>query len=137
MIFRRNKPATPSAGKTPVLRGRDSAEHSDNPLARRFHPEDEPDTIDLQQPAGFTDEPGTADLAEKSSGKSSVKSTADSHVGIVSMAPDTGKFYVQPGNAENMTFLGDEPVQAPTELRPGDCIRVGKLELRLLRQGQE
>ena len=89
MIFRRNKPATPSAGKTPVLRGRDSAEHSDNPLARRFHPEDEPDTIDLQQPAGFTDEPGTADLAEKSSGKSSVKSTADSHVGIVSMAPDT------------------------------------------------
>jgi len=137
MIFRRNKPATDSAGKTPVLRGRDSAENSDNPLARRFHPEDEPDTIDLQQPAGFTDEPGTAELAEQSPGKSPVKSSADSQVGIVSMAPETGKFYVQPGSAENMIYLGDEPVLAPTELRPGDRIRVGKLELSLLRQGQE
>jgi hypothetical protein len=137
MIFRRNKSETPSEGKTPVLRGRDTAESTNNPLARRFHPEDEPDTIDLQQPEGFTDEPGTADLTKQPAEKSPVKTPVDTPIGIVSMMPETGKFYVQPGAGDHLTYLGDEPVLAPTELRPGDCIRVGKLELRLLRQGQE
>ena len=128
MIFRRNKPAQPSAGKTPVLRGRDSSASSDNPLARRFHPEDEPDTIDLQQAEGFTEEPGTADLAANST----VESEAAGHVEIISMVPETGKFYVLPGTDENVTYLGDEPVTSPTELRPGDRIRAGKFELCLL-----
>lgn len=133
MIFRRNKSATPSDGKTPVLRGRDGPENGDNPLARRFHPEDEPDTIDLQQAAGFTEEPGTSDLTAKPGSKT----TPESQVGIVSMNPETGKYFVQPGFDDNVTYLGDEPVTALTELRPGDRIRTGKMELRLLRQGQE
>lgn len=128
MIFRRNKPAQPSESKTPVLRGRDTPVSDDNPLARRFHPEDEPDTIDLQQPEGFTDEPGTADLATNSP----VESEAAGHVEIISMVPETGKFYVLPGTDENVTYLGNEPVTAPTELRPGDRIRAGRFELCLL-----
>jgi len=141
MIFRRTKPVTPSESKTPVLRGRDSAENGDNPLARRFHPEDEPDTIDLQQPEGFNEEPGTKDLAAKSSTAISagapVATAVGEQVDIVSMVSETGKFYVQPGNSEDAIYLGDEPVVTPTELRPGDRIRVGKYELCLLRQGQE
>lgn len=128
MIFRRNKPAQPSESKTPVLRGRDSSASDDNPLARRFHPEDEPDTIDLQQPEGFTEEPGTADLTAKST----AESEAAGHVEIISMVPETGKFYVLPGTDENVTYLGNEPVTSPTELRPGDRIRAGKFELCLL-----
>lgn len=128
MIFRRNKPAQPSESKTPALRGRDTPVSDDNPLARRFHPEDEPDTIDLQQPEGFNDEPGTADLAKNSP----VESEAAGHVEIISMVPETGKFYVLPGTDENVTYLGNEPVTAPTELRPGDRIRAGRFELCLL-----
>lgn len=128
MIFRRNKPAQPSESKTPVMRGRESSASDDNPLARRFHPEDEPDTIDLQQPEGFNDEPGTADLTANST----VESEAAGHVEIISMVPETGKFYVLPGTDENVTYLGNEPVTAPTELRPGDRIRAGKFELCLL-----
>ena len=128
MIFRRNKPAQPSESKTPVLRGRDGSASDDNPLARRFHPEDEPDTIDLQQPEGFTDEPGTAELAASSV----VESEAVGRLEIISMVPETGKFYVLPGTDENVTYLGNEPVTSPTELRPGDRIRAGKFELCLL-----
>jgi hypothetical protein len=128
MIFRRNKPAQPSESKTPALRGRDTPVSDDSPLARRFHPEDEPDTIDLQQPEGFNDEPGTADLAKNSP----VESEAAGHVEIISMVPETGKFYVLPGTDENVTYLGNEPVTAPTELRPGDRIRAGRFELCLL-----
>mgnify|MGYP001555738533 CR=1 FL=1 len=133
MIFRRNKPATPSDGKAPVLRGRESATGDENPLARRFHPEDEPDTIDLQQGAGFTDEPGTADLASRPA----AEPAAEGQLDVIRVAPETGKFYVLPGTGDNATYLGDEPVLAPTELRPGDRIRVGRFELHLLRQGQE
>ena len=128
MIFRRNKPATPSDGKAPVLRGRESAAADENPLARRFHPEDEPDTIDLQQPAEFTEEPGTADL----SAGADTETPAAGQVDVISMAPETGKIYVLPGTADNVTYLGGEPVLAPTELRPGDRIKVGKYELCLL-----
>jgi hypothetical protein len=141
MIFRRNKPDQPSESRTPVLRGRDSAENRDNPLARRFHPEDEPDTIDLQQPEGFNEEPGTADLAAKSAAGDSAGSVtatpAGTQLGVVFMVVETGKFYVQPGSDEDIVYLGDEPVLAPTELRPGDRIKAGKYELCLLRQGQE
>lgn len=128
MIFRRNKPAQSPESKAPVLRGRDSSVSDDNPLARRFHPEDEPDTIDLQQPEGFNEEPGTADLTTNRA----VKSAPADRVEIISMVPETGTFYVLPGTDENVTYLGNEPVTKPTELRPGDRIRAGKFELCLL-----
>lgn len=111
------------------MRGRESADNASNPLARRFHPDDEPDTIDLQQPAGFNAEPGTAGLEKKT--------TVPEFLSVVTLVPETGKFYVQPGQGENLLLLGDEPVVAPTELRHGDCIRVGDIELHLVRKSQE
>ena len=99
------------------MRGRDSAENSSNPLARRFHPEDEPDTIDLQQPAGFSEEPGTAETVVSPVQPASV---VPEYLSVVTLVPDTGKFYVQPGQGDSTVYLGDEAVRAPTELRRGD-----------------
>ena len=129
MIFRRKKPSVAPGGEPPVIRGRDSAERNSNPLARRFHPEDEPDTIDLQQPAGFNEEPATA-----GSVTSSAQSTPASpeYLSVVNMVAETGKLYVQPGQGDSAVYLGDEAVRAPTELRQGDCIRVGAFKLQIL-----
>jgi hypothetical protein len=107
------------------MRGRDSVENNSNPLARRFHPDDEPETIDLQQPAGFNAEPGTADLEEKTA--------TPEYLSVVTLVPETGKFYVHPGQGDSLTYLGDEAVRAPTELRRGDRIRAGDFELHILR----
>ena len=128
MIFRRKKQTVAPSG-LPVMRGRDSVDSSDNPLARRFHPQDEPDTIDLQQPVSFNSEPGTADLADE-------RSTPDS-LGVVTLASGTGKLYVQPGKGDQLVCLDGEAVLAPTELRPGDRVRVGNLELQLSRVSKE
>jgi hypothetical protein len=133
MIFRRKKSSTTPGDGQPVIRGRDSAENSSNPLARRFHPEDEPDTIDLQQPAGFSEEPGTAESAISPAQPSPA---APEHVSIVTLIAETGKFYVQPGPGDSPVYLGGEAVRAPTELRRGDRVRVGDIEL-LLCQSQE
>jgi len=124
MIFRRKK-QTDVPAQTPVMRGRERVENSDNPLARRFHPEDEPDTIDLQQPAGFKTEPGTAEL--------SARRQAPESLGVITLVPATGKIYAQRGDSDSTVFLDGEPVLAPTELRPGDRVRIGNLELQLTR----
>ena len=129
MIFRRKKPSATPDGDQPAMRGRDSAENSSNPLARRFHPEDEPDTIDLQQPEGFSEEPGTAETGVSPAWPAP---TVSEHLSVVTVDPDTGKFYVQPGQGDSTVYLGDEAVRAPTELRRGDCIRVGDFEMQIL-----
>jgi len=122
MIFRRKKQTETPAG-APVLRGRDGVENSDNPLARRFRTSEEPDTIDLQHPAGFQNEPDTSDLAAK---KKAVQSLA-----VITLATETGKIHVQPGTGEQRVCLDGEAVLAPTELRPGDRVQIGNLELTL------
>ena len=124
MIFRRKKSSATAGGGQAVLRGRESAENSSNPLARRFHPDDEPDTIDLQQTEGFNAEPGTAGLEEKKA--------APEYLSVVTLVPETGKFYVHPGQGDSLTYLADEVVRAPTELRRGDRIRIGDFELHIL-----
>jgi hypothetical protein len=124
MIFRRKK-QTVRPVDPPVMRGRDSVEISDNPLARRFHPEDEPDTIDLQQPAGFNQEPGTVDVSARRSEPGSQA--------VITLAAETGKIYAQPGREDQAVYLDGETILAPTELRPGDRVRIGGLELQLSR----
>jgi hypothetical protein len=124
MIFRRKK-QTAAPPDPPAMRGRDSVETGDNPLARRFHPQDEPDTIDLQQPAGFTHEPGTSDLAARRPEPESLA--------VITLAIETGKIYAQPGKDERAVYLDGETVLAPTELRAGDRVRIGNLELQLSR----
>ncbi len=124
MIFRRKKPTAAASGGEPVMRGRDTAAEAENPLARRFHPDDEPDTIDLQQPARFSEEPDTAGSAGPE-----VESEG---LSVITRIGETGKFYVQPGSGDAPIMLGDEPVTAPTELRRGDRIRIGGVEIHIL-----
>ena len=128
MIFRRKKQNDKVVSPT-AMRGRDSLANPQNPLARRFQPDDEPDTIDLQQPEGFTEEPSTRDLREENT--SPERANPDS-LNIISFNPETGKCYVQPGGPEWPVSLEGEPVLAPTELRRGDRLRIGDFELQLL-----
>jgi len=130
MIFQRKKPAAATGGDQPVMRGRSNIENDNNPLARRFHPEDEPDTIDLRQPAEFSEEPDTGGLGAK-------REASGDALSVITLNPDTGKFYAQPGTGDLPVLLGDEPVLAPTELRRGDHIRIGAYELTLVRKGKE
>ena len=58
-------------------------------------------------------------------------------LGVITLASATGKFYVQPGQGDVETYLGDDLVLAPTELRRGDHVRIGDIELRLFRKGEE
>ena len=125
MIFRRKKSTEPAGGAEPVMRGRNSAKEAENPLARRFQADDEPDTIDLQQPARFNEEP---DTAEKDG-----RSTEPGGLDVITHVAATGKFYVQPGTAQLPVFLGDDPVTAPTELRRGDRIHIAGVEFHIRR----
>ena len=143
MIFKRKKPTVvPDSGQH-VMRGRDSGEngrHSssgndDNPLARRFHPQDEPDTIDLQQTSGFPaseNEPRESKTRDLSGPANSAEETATAEsLSIITCVPETGKFYLQPGEGEAAPLLGNTPVKAPTELRPGDKIQIADTEFTL------
>lgn len=62
MVFRRKKNQDPPDSSATRLRGRDSLRSdsagggsASNPLARRFQTDDEPDTIDLEEPPRFND----------------------------------------------------------------------------------
>jgi hypothetical protein len=61
MVFRRKKSKEVPSQATSTMRGRQATgsgqSTSQNPLARRFLDDDEPDTIDLDQPARFQSEP--------------------------------------------------------------------------------
>jgi len=141
MMFSRKKPAnTPGSGQ-PVLRSRENAAGSqrENPLARRFHADDEPDTIDLEDPGRFhssvdeVDPPTTRYLDE--SEETAVESDERQvHEGsrLITLDPDSGKFYIHPGEGELEVLLGGKPVFSPTELRPGDQIKIGSSEFHFL-----
>jgi hypothetical protein len=62
MVFRRNKQKQAVSEAASAMRGRQagdsSAEPHRNPLARRFLDDDEPDTIDLEEPARFPGKSG-------------------------------------------------------------------------------
>lgn len=102
-----------------------SSAADENPLARRFRQDTEPDTIDLAQPARFpppenaTDDPQTAEL----------QTDAARLDRLISRDPGTDKFYVHPGSEQEPVLLQDEPVRAPTELRSGDTLRLGSIEI--------
>ena len=131
-MFRKKK--SPGTAETrPVLRGRTDAgpdpgpsrKAGDNPLARRFRADAEPDTIDLGGPARFP-----ADVDGSDPKTASLQTDAAMLGRVISHDPETGKFYVHPGTADLPVTLQGEPVLAPTELRQGDTIRVGSMEIR-------
>jgi len=134
MIFRKNKPASAPGNDKPSMRGRDGDAAGDkpNPLARRFVPGDEPETIDLVGPAGF---PSTAEESEPDTRVTTAEGAENVEPGrveIVSRDPETGKFYVHAGTSETPVLLAGEPVAARTELRKGDRIRIGEAEFEFL-----
>ena len=131
-MFRKKK--TPSAdGDQPVLRGRATSgpaggagrKGAANPLARRLQSDSEPATVDLAAPARFhpatlaSDDPKTAPLQTDTAKLSR----------LISHDPVTGKFYIHPGAGNTAVTLEGEAVSAPTELRPGDTIRCGGVEI--------
>jgi hypothetical protein len=141
MIFKRSRKGAGKDSGSHVMRGRDrvgnaaSTGTGSNPLARRFHADDEPDTIDLQQtgdPPAAADrdheESATRDLAAGAGAKSSVAPRGEGF-SVIRYVPETGKFYLQPGPDDHPVCLGESPVYAPTELRHGDRIEVGDSEL--------
>lgn len=125
MIFRKNKSNERPSGDSQTLRSR-VPEHGSSPLARRLRQDDEPDTIDLAAAPGFQapeaiDEPDTrsADSRPLPSQQSAV----------ITSDPETGKFYVNPGADGQEVRLCGDLVDAPTELRRGDRIRIGRFEV--------
>ena len=128
------KKSSPGGNGQPVLRGRTATgsdtgaprKGANNPLARRFQADSEPPTVDLTGPARFptgsrgAEDPKTAPLQTDAAKLSR----------LISHDPGSGKFYIHPGTESAPVLLQGEPVQAPTELRRGDTIRVGPTEIR-------
>lgn len=46
--------------------------------------------------------------------------------------PRGRRFYISPGSGRNLTYMGDEPVLAPTELEGGEEITLGRTTLRFV-----
>jgi len=57
MVFRRKKSKESPPAASSTMRGRQATGSGQNPLARRFLDDDEPDTVDLDEPARFQSEP--------------------------------------------------------------------------------
>ena len=131
-MFRKKKPAADAASH-PALRGRSSAtgggsaggKGHGSPLARRFQADAEPATIELSGPARFHPEPKSAE--DPQTGPLH-KSAADLSR-VITHDTGTGKFYIHPGGPDLSVTLQGEPVRAPTELRCGDSVRVGSVEI--------
>ena len=134
MIFRKNKPASALENDSHSMRGRDSepGKRGANALARRFLVDDEPETIDLAVPGGFTESATDPEPETRVGFEAAESSTAPDRFDVLSQDTGTGKFYVNPGDAGHEVLLGDETVTAPTELRKGDRIRVGDVEFEFL-----
>ena len=131
MVFGKKNQGNKASAQQHSLRSRDPAEHgpksSDNPLARRFHPDDEPETIDLQDPGRFhsaaePSDPPTAEVADS-------LTELDS---LITRDSGTGKFYIHPHENGTQVYLGDIAVNTSMELRPGDRIRIGQAEFQFL-----
>ena len=141
MIFSRKKPASSPQSGQAVLRSRDNANsgNKDNPLARRFHPDDEPDTIDLEDPGRFhsaaaEEDPPTAQHGDEPGHEQydSDEPHASDGARLITIDSQSGKFYIHPGKDGTEVLLGGEPVLSPTELRRGDIISIGSAEFQFI-----
>jgi pSer/pThr/pTyr-binding forkhead associated (FHA) protein len=195
MVFRRKKSGSGKPVGSVNPRGRDSVGNgpvnplspTQNPLARRFQVDDEPDTIDLEQAAEFHDSedqeqgqsttrilsgetgkaapvenealsdpvsgflavisgPGRGSVSILRYGKNSIGRDTSQRVSldrgdsrisrenhcIVTYDPATRKFYLQPGEGSNLTYLEGQPLLTVMELSAGNHIRIGGTGLRFV-----
>src|SRR5581483_181419 len=49
---------------------------------------------------------------------------------VIVYDPRSRRFFLQPGEARNLTYLGDDVVLAPTPLKGGEIISIGRTQLR-------
>jgi hypothetical protein len=132
-MFSKKKTGAPAADNHSVMRGRDSAaaKTGDNPLARRFHPDDEPETIDLENPGGFHSadheaDPPTAQLGGEGADAAGMPGDESARArAVISLDERSGKFYLHPGSGGHEVRLGGVVVGSVSELRPGDRIAIG------------
>lgn len=134
MFNSKKSPSRPNErGSLPRGRGSESGDSQPaNPLARRFLTEGEPATVDLAEPGRFH---ALADDGEPETSETLSEAGAEQQGGrqqVISSDPKTGKFHVHPGSDEFPVFLGGERVTAATELRKGDCIKIGTAEFKFL-----
>ncbi len=195
MIFRRKKSSSGTSPSVPRPRGRENAGNgsgsqvsaAQNPLARRFQLDEEPDTIDLEPADGFGDAadqeqevpttpiqwddngdvapaesqslkdpvsgflvvisgPGRGSVCMLRYGKNSIGRDVSQAIALdhgdnrisrenhctVTYDPVSRKFYLQPGEGKNLTYLESQPVLVDTQLAAGNQIRVGDTELRFI-----
>jgi hypothetical protein len=134
MMFRKKNPVPGAGIQNPAMRGRDdeNSERAANALARRFQEDDEPETIDLVGAEGFPGEESPAEPETRVTAPVPEKNPSAERRQLISCEPGTGKFYVHAGTEQAPVFLAGEPVTAATELRRGDRIRVGDVELEFL-----
>jgi hypothetical protein len=135
-MFNRKKPQSGARSSASKPRGRDGGatpQPGQNPLARRFLGDAEPDTVDLAEPGRFhalprdeADEPAT-----RETGGDAAPDT-DTRRAMVTLDAATGKFYLQPGTDAHPVRLNGLAVEAPTELRRGDRLQVGVHEFEFL-----
>ena len=195
MVFRRKKSSSGTSVSVPRPRGRENAGNgpagpvsaTDNPLARRFRVDEEPDTIDLERADGFRDTsdqeqdvpttrilsgdneevafaenralkdpvsgflavisgPGRGSVSMLHYGNNSIGRDVSQAIALdhgdsrisrgnhctVTYDPVTRKFYLQQGDGNQLTYLEDQPVLAPTQLAAGNQIRLGDTVLRFV-----
>ncbi|HZP75593.1 MAG TPA: FHA domain-containing protein [Pseudolabrys sp.] len=51
---------------------------------------------------------------------------------VIVYDPRSRRFFLQPGEARNLTYLGDDVVLAPTPLKGGEIISIGRTQLRFV-----
>ncbi|MEJ2402339.1 MAG: FHA domain-containing protein [Xanthomonadales bacterium] len=135
-MFNRKKPRPGGGNSASEPRGRTAAgaaQPAQNPLARRFLDDAEPDTVDLAEPGRFHAPPG-ADVEEPDTRETGGESAdaRDLRQPLITLDAATGKLYLQPGTDAQPVRLNGVTVEAPTELRRGDRLQVGVHEFEFL-----
>ena len=133
-MFRKKNPASGPDTQKPAMRGRngENSERAANALARRFQEDDEPETIDLVGAEGFPGEVAGAEPETQATASVPGERRSEDRLQLISCETETGKFYVHAGTTQTQVFLAGEPVNARTELRQGDRIRIGDVEFEFL-----
>jgi hypothetical protein len=131
-MFNRKKPRAEEPIGVAQPRGRTGAaspQAGQNPLARRFLDDAEPDTVDLAEPgryhAATGDEPETRETGVSAA-------AADTRRSLLTLDAVTGKFYLQPGCEDHPVRLNGVVVKTPSELRRGDRLQIGDHEFEFL-----
>lgn len=134
-MFIRKKPQSGVRGGATRPRGRGDAaalQSGQNPLARRFVTDSDPDTVDLAEPGRFHALPDSAADEPDTRATGDAAASGDARQPLVTLDAATGKFYLQPGTDTHPVQLNGVVVEAPTELRRGDRLLVGVHEFEFL-----